>query len=90
MVPVNEQNLTAGYREPIVYNAKVAGSLLRQVYQAEKMAFPTSLSTWARAYAEVYHTATSGAFWKQVISKGTWAGVGVAVSCVRMRLGNGR
>jgi len=53
------------------------------VYQAEKMAFPTSLSTWAHAYAEVYHTATSGAFWKQVVSKGTWAGVGVAVSARR-------
>ena len=47
------------------------------------MAFPTSLSTWAHAYAEVYHTATSGAFWKQVVSKGTWAGVGVAVSASR-------
>jgi F-type H+-transporting ATPase subunit g len=64
----------------LVYNAKVAGSLLRQVYQAEKLAFPTSLSTWARAYAEIYGKASHAGWWKETLKNGTWAGVGIAVS----------
>lgn len=69
-----------GYKDPLIFNFKVAGSLLRQVYQAEKLAFPTSLNTWARAYAEIYGKASHGAWWKETLKNGTWAGVGVAVS----------
>ncbi|KAK1927887.1 mitochondrial ATP synthase g subunit-domain-containing protein [Papiliotrema laurentii] len=78
--PVGDKvgNALGGYREPLVYNAKVAGSLLRQVYQAEKLAFPTSLSTWARAYAEIYGKASHAGWWKETLKNGTWAGVGIA------------
>jgi len=76
---VDRPVLIPGYREPIVYNAKVAASLMRQVYQAEKMAFPTSISTWANAYAQLTSRAASPNFWKETLKNGTWAGLGVAV-----------
>ncbi|ODO07298.1 F-type H+-transporting ATPase subunit G [Cryptococcus wingfieldii CBS 7118] len=67
------------YREPIVYNSKVVASIAKQVYQAEKLAPPLDLNTWARAYSEIYHKATNGGYWSTLLKTGAWAGLGVAV-----------
>jgi F-type H+-transporting ATPase subunit g len=63
-----------------VYNAKVVSSLARQVYQAERMAFPTELNTWTTAYAQIWARATNRSFWRDVLRTGAWAGLAVAVS----------
>ncbi|WVR05648.1 hypothetical protein IAU60_002670 [Kwoniella sp. DSM 27419] len=67
-----------GYREPLVYNAKVASSLARQVWQAEKLAPPLDAHTWARAYAQIWGKATNGGYWRDLLKTGAWAGLGVA------------
>ncbi|WVQ85297.1 hypothetical protein IAT38_007462 [Cryptococcus sp. DSM 104549] len=67
-----------GYREPLVYNAKVVTSIARQVWQAEKLAPPLDAATWARAYSQIWSRAVSGAWWKQVLKTGAWVGLGVA------------
>ncbi|OCF31908.1 F-type H+-transporting ATPase subunit G [Kwoniella heveanensis CBS 569] len=69
-----------GYREPLVYNAKVASSLARQVWQAEKLAPPLDASTWARAYSEIWAKGTNGGYWKNLLKTGGWAGLGVAAA----------
>ncbi|GFZ43293.1 hypothetical protein JCM24511_01012 [Saitozyma sp. JCM 24511] len=66
------------YREPIVYNAKVAASLARQVYQAERLAPPTKLHDWATAYAQIWSRASNINFWRDVLKTGAWAGLAVA------------
>lgn len=68
------------WREPIVFNFKVFSSLCRQVYQAEKLYFPTNLNTWATAYAQVWSRAVNGKWWQETLKTGAWAAVGVAVS----------
>lgn len=69
-----------GYREPLVYNWKVFTSLCRQVYIAEKLAPPTSLSTWIHAYAKIWSRATSPAYYRQIAQSGEWSKVAVYVS----------
>ncbi|KAJ9108782.1 hypothetical protein QFC21_000102 [Naganishia friedmannii] len=69
--------LLGGYREPIVYNWKVFTSLCRQVYIAEKLAPPTSLSTWVHAYAQIWSRATSPAYYKKIAQTGEWSKVAV-------------
>lgn len=69
-----------GYREPLVYNWKVFTSLCRQVYIAEKLAPPTSLSTWVHAYAKIWSRATSPAYYRQIAQSGEWSKVAVYVS----------
>ncbi|EIW72864.1 hypothetical protein TREMEDRAFT_42037 [Tremella mesenterica DSM 1558] len=66
------------YREPLTFNAKVFASLCRQVYIAERLAPPLQLSTWANAYAKIWHSATSLTFWRSALSSGAWAGLGIA------------
>ncbi|KAJ9115641.1 hypothetical protein QFC20_000968 [Naganishia adeliensis] len=72
--------LLGGYREPLVYNWKVFTSLCRQVYIAEKLAPPTSLSTWIHAYAKIWSRATSPAYYRQIAQSGEWSKVAVYVS----------
>lgn len=72
-----------GYRQPIVYNAKVFASLCRQVYQAEKLAPPTNLSTWASAYAHIWARGTNFGWWRETLRSGAWVGVGVVVGLIQ-------
>ncbi|KAK8865683.1 hypothetical protein IAR55_000828 [Kwoniella newhampshirensis] len=78
--PLGERvgGLLGAYREPVVYNAKVVSSLAKQVYKAEKLAPPLELSTWARAYSQIYSRAANVGFWKETLRTGAWAGLGVA------------
>ncbi len=68
-----------GYRQPIVYNLKVAGSLARQVYLAEKLAPPTHLSSWTTAYAKIWSRATSASWYRQIMANGEWVKIGIYV-----------
>lgn len=72
--------LTPGYRQPLVYNWQTFTSLVRQVYQAERLAPPLQLSQWASAYANIWSAASSPAWWRQAAASGQWAKVAVAVS----------
>lgn len=72
--------ISAGYAQPIKYNAKVVASIARQVYQAEKLAPPTNLSTWANAYAQIWARGTSAQWYKSIAANGEWAKVGIYVS----------
>mgnify|MGYP001508361819 FL=1 len=42
------------YAEPVMYTLKVAGSIAKQVYIAEKLAPPTSLSQIQPAYPQLW------------------------------------
>ncbi|KAL7423682.1 hypothetical protein Q5752_001264 [Cryptotrichosporon argae] len=77
--PVGDRvgSMLGAYRAPLTYNAKVFASLLRQVYVRESLAFPTSLSTWAHAYASLWARGTSPAFWRGALQSGAWAGLAV-------------
>lgn len=72
--------MLGGYREPLVYNFQVFTSLCRQVYVAEKLAPPTSLATWAGAYARIWSRASSPQWWREVASSGQWVQLGIYVS----------
>nr|ODO02713.1 phenylalanine-tRNA ligase, beta subunit [Cryptococcus depauperatus CBS 7855] len=78
--PVGEKigGALGGYREPLVYNSKVVTSIFKQVYQAEKLAPPLDLSTWAHAYSQIYARAINAGWWKNVLRTGAWVGLGVA------------
>ncbi|ORY24669.1 mitochondrial ATP synthase g subunit-domain-containing protein [Naematelia encephala] len=67
-----------GYRDPVVYNAKVFASLCRQVYKAEGLAPPLDISTWANAYSHIFARATKPSFYREALQTGAWAGLGVA------------
>lgn len=60
------------YAEPIVYNLKVAGSLAKQVYIAEKLAPPTSLSQIAAAYRQIWTTVSNPSWWTHSLPAGDW------------------
>ncbi|WFD26062.1 hypothetical protein MNAN1_001037 [Malassezia nana] len=60
------------YAEPIVYNLKVAGSLAKQVYIAEKLAPPTSLSQIASAYRQIWTTVSNPSWWTHSLPGGDW------------------
>lgn len=79
-------SISAGYKDPIVYNFKVLASLARQVYIAEKMAPPTNLSAYVNSYANIWSNAVSPNFWKGLAQNGQWAKVGVVVSAGVLRL----
>lgn len=68
------------YKQPLQYNWQVFKSLVKQVYQAEKLAPPTHLSQWTSAYSEIFHKAASKQWWSQVLSSGSWAKLAVGVS----------
>ncbi|GMK60077.1 hypothetical protein CspeluHIS016_0902940 [Cutaneotrichosporon spelunceum] len=78
--PIGEKvgNMLGSYRQPLTYNWNVFKSLWRQVYQAEKLAPPTSLSQWASAYSQIFSAAASPAFWQKAVSNGQAAKIAVA------------
>ncbi|WFD33391.1 hypothetical protein MCUN1_000204 [Malassezia cuniculi] len=60
------------YAEPLVYNAKVAGALAKQVYITEKLAPPTSFSTIVSAYQKIFQSVTSPTWWSHTVPAGDW------------------
>lgn len=65
------------YAEPIVYNLKVAGSLAKQVYIAEKLAPPTSVSQVVAAYRQIWATVSNPSWWTHSLPSGDWRKVAV-------------
>ena len=51
------------YAEPVMYNLKVAGSIAKQVYIAEKLAPPTSLSQIQAAYRQIWACVSKASWW---------------------------
>ena len=67
----------AAYAEPIVYNLKVAGSLAKQVYIAEKLAPPTSVSQITSAYRQIWECVSKPSYWMNSLPSGEWKKVAV-------------
>ncbi|KAH7884877.1 mitochondrial ATP synthase g subunit-domain-containing protein [Phlebopus sp. FC_14] len=65
------------YREPVIYNAQVARELLKQIYIAERLQPPASLSTVTDAYSTLWSRAKSPAYWRGILSNGEWTKVGI-------------
>lgn len=68
-----------GYQEPLVYNARTVSSLLRQVYQTERLAPPLNIGTWASAYGQLLARGTNINFWREAVTNGQWAVVAIGV-----------
>lgn len=66
------QRALGKYAEPLVYNAKVVGSLAKQVYIMEKLAPPTSFSVVADAYRKIFASVTSPTWWTHTVPAGDW------------------
>jgi len=62
--------MLGSYRQPLVYNAAVAREVLKQIYIAENLAPPRSLSTVLDAYRTVLARAKDPAYWRQVLANG--------------------
>ncbi|KAF7966735.1 hypothetical protein HWV62_37259 [Athelia sp. TMB] len=77
--PVGEKagNMLGSYRDPLVYNVKVTRELLKQVYLAERLQPPTSLSTIQSAYKTIWTRASNPAYWREAAKTGELAKVGV-------------
>jgi F-type H+-transporting ATPase subunit g len=67
----------AAYRKPLMYNLSVTRALLKQVYIAERLQPPTSLSTIQSAYSTIWARASNPEYWRQAAKNGELARVGV-------------
>lgn len=65
------------YREPLVYNFQVAREFLKQVYVAERLQPPTSLSTIQNAYSTIWSRASNPSYWREIFRTGEYAKIGV-------------
>jgi len=70
-------SMLGSYRQPLFYNLTVARDLLKQVYVAEKLAPPTSFSTWQSAYQTMFNRAKDVNYWQELLRSGAWAKVGI-------------
>ena len=55
-------NVTAAYREPLVYNFQVAREVLKRIYIAERLQ-PPSLSTFQSTYSALWARASNPTYW---------------------------
>ncbi|KAJ9102940.1 hypothetical protein QFC19_004496 [Naganishia cerealis] len=89
------ESATKAYESAVGGAKRVAGPVgesvgrLLGVYIAEKLAPPTSLSTWVHAYAQIWSRATSPAYYKKIAQTGEWSKVAVYVS-VEKEIGSAR
>ncbi|PWN30858.1 hypothetical protein BDZ90DRAFT_206705, partial [Jaminaea rosea] len=60
------------YADPLIYNAKVAGHIAKQVYIAESLAPPKSFSVVQDAYKHMYQRAQDSSYWQRLIQTGEW------------------
>lgn len=61
------------YRQPLLYNAAVAREVVKQIYIAENLAPPRSLSTVVDAYRTIWARARDPAYFRSLLSSGEWA-----------------
>lgn len=61
------------YRQPLLYNAAVAREVAKQIYIAENLAPPRSLSTVVDAYRTIWARARDPAYLRSLLSTGEWA-----------------
>lgn len=69
--------LLGSYRQPLLYNLSVSRELLKQIYIAENLAPPRSLSTVLDAYSTLWARVRDTGYWRTIFSNGEWARVGV-------------
>lgn len=55
----------------------MAREFLKQVYVAERLQPPTSLSTLQNAYSTLWSRATNPAYWRELVRSGEWTKVGI-------------
>lgn len=65
------------YYEPLVYNARVLGNVLKQVYIAESLAPPKSLKTIVDSYRTIWARASDRAYYGKLLSSGEWKKVAI-------------
>lgn len=65
------------YRQPLLYNFAVAREFLKQIYTAERLAPPTSLSQITSVYKQLYSNAISIPFWRELWTSGQWTKVAI-------------
>ncbi|KIM73295.1 hypothetical protein PILCRDRAFT_829234 [Piloderma croceum F 1598] len=77
--PLGEKagNMLGSYRQPLMYNLSVTRELLKQVYIAERLQPPTSLSTIQSAYSTIWARASNPEYWREAAKNGELARVGV-------------
>jgi len=69
--------LAGSYRQPLLYNFTVAREFLKQIYTAERLAPPTSLSQITSVYKQLYSSAISIPFWRELWMSGQWTKVAI-------------
>jgi len=67
----------AAYQQPVRYNLSVAREVPKHVYTAERLQPPTSLGAVLGTYGTLWGRARSVAYWRQVVTSGEWARLGV-------------
>jgi len=70
-------SLAGSYRQPLLYNFAVAREFLKQIYIAERLAPPTSLSQITSVYKQLYSNAISIPFWRELWTSGQWTKVAI-------------
>ena len=65
------------YQQPVRYNLSVAREVLKHVYTAERLQPPTSFGAVLGTYGTLWGRARSVAYWRQVVTSGVWARLGV-------------
>jgi len=69
--------IAGSYRQPLLYNFAVAREFLKQIYTAERLAPPTSLSQITSVYKQLYSNAISIPFWRELWTSGQWTKVAI-------------
>ncbi|KAI6122337.1 hypothetical protein EDD16DRAFT_779539 [Pisolithus croceorrhizus] len=64
--------LLGSYRQPLLYNLSVTRELLRQIYIAENLAPPRSLSAVLDAYSTLWTRVRDVGYWRTILSNGEW------------------
>ena len=65
------------YRQPVLYNLSVTREILKQIYVAESLQPPTSLSTIQNAYKTIWSRASNVAYWRQAAANAELARISV-------------
>jgi hypothetical protein len=68
---------SVAYRQPLLYNLAVTREFLKQIYTAERLAPPTSLSQITAVYKQLYSNAISIPFWRELWTSGQWTKVAI-------------
>ena len=61
----------------MTYNLSVTREVLKQIYVAERLQPPASVSQVTSAYLTLWRRAASPSYWREVARSGEWARIGV-------------